>query len=162
MEKKRSIINIFDILVIIAAFGIAAALFLMRGDRQTEDTREAIPTKEINWSVEFVDVPENVAGMIAAGDTLYDNETGAKLGTVTSVAVGENLKKTKVSATGEVKFTAVPDTKSVLVGLKASVSESERDIKADGIVNIRVGKAVIARGPGYICGGNVVIIERGE
>ena len=85
MEKKRSIINLFDIIVIILAAAVAVLLFVARGAKDNETTLTVAPSIELRYTLELNDVLEETAGDIKVGDTLYDNENSAVLGTITAV-----------------------------------------------------------------------------
>ena len=162
MEKKRSIINLFDIIVIILAAAVAVLLFVARGAKDNETTLTVAPSIELRYTLELNDVLEETAGDIKVGDTLYDNENSAVLGTITAVEDKERTRRTTVEETGEIKLAPVPGYKTVIVSLTGSAVDGEREMKVDGLTNIRVGRGIAVRGPGYYAAGNVIEIERGE
>lgn len=162
MEKKRSIINLFDIIVIILAAAVAVLLFVARGAKDNESTLTVAPTIELRYTIELAEVLEETASDIKVGDTLYDSENSAVLGTITAVEITERTRKTVVEETGEIKLAPVPGYKTVIVSLVGSALDGEREMKADGLTNIRVGRGIAVRGPGYYASGNVIGIERGE
>lgn len=163
-KKGRSIINLFDIVLIVIALVLGAALFLSsRGSAGEQDTPSLSGNRTpVRYSIELSSVEQNVVDLFKEGDPLVDREKKYNIGTIESVEVSpgrrlvndyENNRQIYVEEPGRYLLTVTVITEGVI---------DERNITLDGGYILRIGKTVYGKLPGGVFQGTVVAIEREE
>lgn len=164
-KKGRSVVNLFDIALLLVALALGALLYL--GSRETNVPGQDVPVisakkADIRYTIEITSLTEDTAAQFKAGDPLIDVEKKYILGTVESVEVGpsrrlvtdfDSLKRVRAEEPGRV---------TVLLTVTAEAVIEERNITVDGGYVIKVGRTVLGKVPGCVFSAPVVAIERVE
>jgi len=120
-------------------------------DETVEDTSVGIGDKELVYSVRFEDIRSFTADEFHVGDRLYDNATGANLGTITEVDV-RPYADVRMDENGNAKFTEKPEKYSAYVTLTARCTETDNSYFIDGKNELKVGAMLQGRTKWVLCG----------
>ncbi len=133
--------------------GYAAGGYVVgvRTDETVEDTSVGIGDKELVYSVRFEDIRAFTANELHVGDRLYDNATGANLGTITEVDV-RPYADVRMDENGNAKFTEKPEKYSAYVTLTARCTETDNSYFIDGKNELKVGAMLQGKTKWVLCG----------
>jgi hypothetical protein len=159
MKIKNWRLNIFDIIIIVAA--IVAAVFLVRAaDSGVSGIIAPGKSVTVRYTIELINMVEPSADLIKPGDKLLDKIEKYPLGTVISAQSAPYLASSKNSLTGAYILTIEPERQSATIVMEASATETDSAISVGGF-EIRTGGAVNITGPGYGGLGYITAVERG-
>lgn len=143
-KEKKSILNIFDIVVLALCAALAAAFFIINSMVPTVDMTPEL--YEVHYTLEIVGMKNKLAYEVLPGDVLTE-KSGVVLGEVVSV---------------EVTPAAAANTETATVRMVARCTQSERWVKINDSFILRVGTAVTVEGPGYSGSGYITDLEIGD
>ncbi len=123
----------------------------IKGEEAVQDSSVGIGDKEIVYSVRFEDIRSFTAEEFHVGDRLYDNATGANLGTITEVDV-RPYADVRMDEYGNAKFTEKPEKYSAYVTLTARCTETDNSYFIDGKNELKVGAMLQGRTKWVLCG----------
>ena len=121
------------------------------GAAPVADESVGIGDKELIYSVRFEDIRSFTADEFHVGDRLYDNATGANLGTITEVDV-RPYADVRMDENGNAKFTEKPEKYSAYVTLTARCTETDNSYFIDGKNELKVGAMLQGRTKWVLCG----------
>lgn len=156
-KKLFGIFNIVDILLIlllIAAGGIGAKLFLGGG------TEQAAEQKSYSYVVLGQEVLEETADFPVIGGNAYNSSTGVYLGQVTKVESEPHTETIYHAASGSYQKVSVPEYCDLSLTITGNGTETERDIIVEG-TTVKVGKELNVKGKGYAFKGYIVEVREG-
>ncbi len=164
-KQRRSIFNLFDLVLIVIAVALGVILFL--NARQDEDPAAGTvgltgDRVNVRFTVEIQEAEEVVTDILKEGEPLVDREKKYNLGTVESVEVGPAFRAVTDYETQTYRLTEVPGLYRALVTVTTEGVADERSITVDGGYVVRVGKTVYGKVPGGAFSGTIVAIERVE
>ncbi len=169
MEKKdkkgRSVVNLFDIALILVALALGGLLYYV--NRQAGTPGQDVPVisakkTTVRYTVEVSSLTEDVADQFKAGDALIDVVKKYILGTVESVEKGPSRRLVTDFEREEQVLAEEPDRYTLLLTVTADAVLEERNITVDGGYVIRIGKSIQGKVPGCVFNGTVVAVERVE
>ena len=165
-SKRKWLFLVVDIVlatsILFAIFFIASLLtpFSLSGKNRAEQ-------RDITFSVEFVNVQSDMVDTLHVGDVVTDAETGAVLGTVTSVeihpyeAFGEVAQYDETLGKYVVSRITYPETqKTVTVTLETTADYTEGIGYMAGDSRIAVGKTYTLRFPEYTGSGSCIAFSK--
>lgn len=120
-------------------------------DEAVADTSVGIGDKELVYSVRFEDIRSFTADEFHVGDRLYDNTTGANLGTITAIDM-RPYADVRMNENGEAKYTEKPDKFSAYVTLTARCTETDNSYFIDGKNELKVGAMLQGKTKWVLCG----------
>ena len=160
-EKKKPIIlrflNLFDIILILAAIALVAVLFF--GKNQSPDA----PTAEVStitYTIELTGLFSDAAELIEPGDSLVDRIKKYDLGTVVDVEIVPFLRQSEDHVNGGLIETELSMQNSAILTVSSACTQTATAVTLAGGYVIRVGTSVNVKGPGYYGSGYVLSIER--
>lgn len=161
-KQRRSIFNLFDLVLIVIAVILGIVLYL--GARRDEDPAGTAGLTgdrvNVRYTVEIQEVEAFVTDMLKEGEPLVDREKKYNLGTIESVEVGPAVRAVVDYETETHRFTEVPGRFRALVTVTTEGVADERSITVDGGFVVRIGKTVYVKIPGGVFTGTIVAIER--
>ncbi len=120
-------------------------------DETVEDTSVGVGDKEIVYSVRFEDIRDFTTNGFHVGDRLYDDATGANLGTITEVDV-RPYADVRMDENGNAKFTQKPEKYSAYITLTARCTETDSSYFIDGKNELKVGAMLQGKTKWVLCG----------
>lgn len=120
-------------------------------DEAVADTSVGIGDKELVYSVRFEDIRSFTADEFHIGDRLYDNATGANLGTITTIDI-RPYADVRMNENGEAKYTEKPDKFSAYITLTARCTETDNSYFIDGKNELKVGAMLQGKTKWVLCG----------
>ncbi len=156
LDKKGrlfGLVNLIDLLVIalVIVVGIGAFWYLNRGKAEAAN-------KTVIYTVEFRYKKADYAEKVTIGAPVADSVKGFHLGTAESVQTIPDYDIVYNEETGQFVKAEIPDQYRVLLTIRASGTENEREIRAEGQV-IKVGGQMYIKGKGFASEGFCVGIE---
>ena len=165
-KKKKNILgifNLFDIILIIIAIALAAAIALLSRDNSSGALVGKPQTQtEVRYTVELKEIENDAAESIKVGDKVIDRIKKYSIGTVESVEIVPARRSVPDEGSNVKRFTEVPNLKSAIVTIVAPATETDKDITVDGGYVIKTGMEVNARMPGFNAVGYIIDVERSE
>ncbi|MDR0445988.1 MAG: DUF4330 domain-containing protein [Oscillospiraceae bacterium] len=157
-RKFKLRINLFDIVIIIAALG--AGFLLLRltdsGDGTVLGTGKPVT---LNYTLELFNLPAGTAELIAAGDRLTEVVEKRYVGTVVSVEYGPYMPTSKNSLTGDYILAEIPEREVAVIEVTLEAVDTGNEINASGFVP-RAGMSLSVTGRGYAGPGVILDIKR--
>lgn len=157
--QKRSILNIFDIVVIIIAIALAAVLFLYKSGGTEAVLAE---TGTVTYTIELTSLQNYSTDLISEGDKLVDNIKKYDIGTIKSVDVTNTVRQAKDMESGATYDVELDSLKTAIIVVESECTETDTQITVAGGYTIRVGLSVNVKGPGYYGTGYIIAVDRGE
>lgn len=162
-KKGRSIINVFDIVLIALAAVLAVVYLTTRGSAPAASPVETAPsTKTVTYTVEVTELDESYADAVKAGDQIVDRIKKYNIGTVESVEVSESLRNVRIAKDGTVERVPVPGCVTLHINVTAQAAVSDRTITVDGGYELKVGLMCSFKTPGFYGSGAIIKVGRIE
>ena len=158
-KKRRSLLNLFDIVVILIGLVLAAVLLI---PRQSGPENVAPERGTVRYTIELTGMLNGSAEQIEPGDALVDRVKKYEIGTVQSVEVYTTTRLVEDYEKGVVWNAPLSTQQSALIVVEAPCTQSDMEILVGGGFTIRVGLSVNVNGPGYYGSGTIVAVERGN
>lgn len=158
-KGKYSILNLFDIIVIIIAVLLAVLLFA-KGKTRTDGTQ--ITSDKITYTLELTGMQNGSAELVRPGDRLTDKIKKYDIGTVVSVTVKTSTNQVEDYENGGIIDSPVSGKETAVIVVEAPCKETDSQITVGGGYAVRVGASANVRGPGYAGTGYIIDIERGD
>ena len=168
MEKenkagKRSLFNLFDIVLILIALALAA-LFLLGRDRGSSGTaaETSARTVTVHYTVEAADLDEAWSEAVKQGDPVVDRIKKYSVGTVEDVEVTPALRSVINYDAETLDQVEIPGrvTLYITIAAEAVVEDNDGDINIDGGYILKVGNTASLKTPSFTFSGAVVAVER--
>ncbi|MCD7902587.1 MAG: DUF4330 domain-containing protein [Oscillospiraceae bacterium] len=159
-KPRRSIFNLFDIVVIAIIVVLALALCLSRSSGGSASGDTASGSRTVRYMVEFTGIQNGAAALMQPGDELVDKIKKYDIGTVVSVEIDNTRKLTQDYTNGGMVDSALETQQTATAVIEAECTETDADILVSGGYAIKVGTSVSAKGPGYQYSGTIIGIER--
>ena len=115
------------------------------------DSSVGIGDKELIYSVRFEDIRSFTADQFHVGDRIYDNATGANLGTITEIDI-RPYADMRMDENGNAKFSEKPEKYSAYITLSARCTETDNSYFIDGKNELKIGAMLQARTKWVLCG----------
>lgn len=164
-NKKHSIFNVFDLVLIGIAAVLAAVLILSRFVSPQGGDQPNMPVGlgdgKVTYTVEFI-LDEDQRDFIHVGDRVTDRVKHYNLGTVEAVEVTDALRYVPDFTTGKVVGAAIPGQVAVRVTITGGAVVTNKGTMVDGGYPLYLGINVNAVFPEINVNGMVVNIERGQ
>lgn len=161
-NKFRFKLNLFDTIVLVLAFCVAAVLgYKMMKPAATEETATS-SVETVRYTVQFQKMLEGTGSLIRPGDELEDTVKNYKLGTVVSTEIIPATMRVLDVERRKVVQAEIPGREDVLVLVEAPCTMGESSLLLDGGYKLRVNAPAYIRGNGYMAVGPIVSIEREE
>ncbi len=154
MEKKKFKINIVDIIIVVIVIAACAIGYSLT------HKESVVETKNIRYTVEFIDNPIGFGENIHEGDEITDNIKNYYMGKVVSVESVPYKKLIEDKEEVMWKESEIEGRETEIVTLEAPVTESGSDFKVNGYYTVKAGLEVAAKGPGYAGRGYILTVER--
>ena len=158
-KKRRSILNLFDIVVILVALALAAVLLIPR--QSASDSPDA-ESGTVRYTIELTGMQNGSAELIQEGDSLVDRIKRYSIGTVQSVEVTNTLRQVEDYENGVVRYVESSTLQTAILVIEAPCTQTDTQITVSGGYAIRVGLPVSVLGPGYYGTGYILAVERGQ
>ena len=165
MEKKKRKINVVDVaIILILTLLIAAfAFFAIPGTKIAWDNSE--PTLEktmIRYKVSIEGFAEEYKDLIKVGEEIRNAEFDCEVGKVVAVEPAENTIVYNYSKTEQKMVPAeVPDSYKCMITVETECEESDKAYYV-GAIQVKTGKKMPFKTPGYAFTGVIMDIERSE
>ncbi len=164
-NKKHSLFNVFDLVLIGIALVLAAILVIARfaGPRDTAqpDGPAGIESGKVTYTVEFT-LDEAERDTIRVGDRVTDKVKHYNLGTVSAVEIAEATRSVPDLEAEKVVSAVIPGMIAMRVTVTANATVSNKGTMVDGGYPLYLGVSVNAVFPGINAVGSVIAIERGQ
>ncbi len=162
-QKRRSVINLFDIALILVALALGGLLYY--ANRQAGDPGQDVPTVStqkttVRYTVEVASLPEEMADQFKAGEPLIDVVKKYFIGTVESIEKGPSRRLVTDFDQKAQVLAEEPGRVTLLLHVTAEAVVEELSITVDGGYAVRIGKSVEGKLSGGVFRGTVVAIER--
>lgn len=162
-KKGRSVVNLFDIALILVALALGGLLYY--ANRQAGDPGQDVPTistqkTTIRYIVEVTSLPDEIADQFKAGEPLIDLAKKYILGTVESIEKNPSRRLVTDYDQQAQVLVEEPGRTTMLLHVTAEAEVEELRITVDGGYNIRIGKGMEGKLSGGVFRGTVVAIER--
>ena len=157
-NKKHSLFNLFDIVVIALILILAAVLLLVN----VGQSRESEDAGTVTYTMLLEGMRNNSGNLISPGDELVDKVKKYNIGTVVSVDVETAERQVNDYENGGLVDSVVEDQQNAIVIVEADCTETSSQITVDGGYIIRAGLTVSVRGPGYWGTGYIISVDRGD
>ncbi len=154
--KKRSVFNLFDIVVLLVIVVLAAVLIMIRSGGAEQVFAEPQP---IHYTLELTSLINGSGSDIKVGDQLMDRIAKYDIGVVEEVEVTPMRNLVSDLENGTLVLREVPDHENVYVTLSADAIITDTEITVSTGYIIRVGSSVSVSGPGYQAAGTIVAIR---
>ena len=160
-KPKRRLLTTFDI-VLIAVVVVIAALFLVwKASQNTSGDVQTVASQTVRFTMEFIDVVEELPQYISEGDALVETTKNTSIGEVVSYS----FEKTKVwkddLETGGLKMLETDAPTALITAEVLCDSTDSAFLTKSGGIELRVGEPIGIYGPGYWAKGYIVAVERG-
>ncbi len=160
-KRGRSIINVFDIVLIALAVVLAAVYLISRGSAPASSpTQPAAGTVSVSYTVEITELDELYAGDVKAGEPIVDRIKKYNIGTVESVETEPAMRNVDNRAEGTVERAPVPGCVTLYVNVTAQGVVSGSSIVIDGGYELKVGLPCSFKTPGFSGAGAIVRVGR--
>lgn len=160
-KKKRSIFNLFDIVVILIAAVLAVILLAPRKAPAPAGDDTAAGGK-VRYTIELSEMRNGTEQLIQPGDTLVDKIKKYDMGTVESVEIRPAIRQGEDLVDGRRVESELSSQKTAIVTVVADCTETDTGITVAGGFEVLVGVPVYAKGPGYYSAGYIIGIERND
>ncbi len=160
-KKGRGVINLFDIVLLLAALALGVLLYIgSRDEPVTVETKhETVP---ILYTVEFQRTEESFPGYIHVGDPVVDRIKKYNVGVVESVEYEPYTRLVPDYESSTMVLSEEPGRVTVRVTIRTEARITERDVIIDGGYVTRVGESVNLKFPETIGLGTTVVMEKVE
>lgn len=159
-KKKRSILNLFDIIVILIAAVLGVVLLASRSGSSSDGT--AANTHSVRYTIELSEMRNGAEELIKPGDVLVDKIKKYDMGTVESVEIKNSVRQVEDLTDGKIIESELSTLKTAIVTVVADCTETATGITVAGGFEVMVGLPVYAKGPGYYSAGYIIGIERND
>lgn len=165
MEKKKRKVNVVDVfIVIIAIILVAAFAFFATGAPKREEgvTTDEVKDTTIKYTLSVENFTEEFKDLIKVGEEIRNVDFDCEVGKVVAVAPAEPMTQYNYSETeGKMVKSDVPGKYKCLITVESECAESENNYYI-GAIQLKVGKSMSFKTPGYTFKGIVMSIEGGE
>lgn len=155
--KKPFKFNIIDVLLILLLLAIAAALIYFFFFRTATVT--STDSYSAEYVIESLEIREEFASLIKAGDKLIDTSKQRELGEVISVEYVPSTRTTVNTETGEQIEVTVPEKLDVYITVRSDDIVFDGNYKIGGSYDLFVGTYFSYRTPGFASVGNCVSMK---
>ena len=161
MEKKKRRINVVDVfIVIVAAALIAAFAYFAVGDSGINTDTKGEAT--IRYDVSIEGFAEEYKDLVKVGDKISNVDFDCEVGKVVAVAPAEHTVVYNYNKAEQKMVAAeVPDSYKCLITVETKCEEADLGYHV-GAVQIKTGKKMNFRTPGFAFAGIIMDIERSE
>lgn len=154
MEKRKHKFNIFDVIVILLA--AAAAFGIWKIATGGGEVREVT----LSFVMQSAPVPEDVADNVAAGDGVYDKESGALIGRVVTCDSRQALY-TGTSKSGASATSDYPGFRTLYITCTAEARADSGSFVSGG-VTVSAGRKYTLMLPHLYCEAECISVESEE
>ena len=149
--QKARRFNLADTVIVTVLLLIVALLIKLFIGEYTD----YIPTSDrIEYSVEVINADADIAYLLNAGQTVYDSETGADVGTVTGISISNSVYSEYDASSGSYTNFTYPDLLDVTVVISSPYKEADIGYDVNG-VSIVTGKPFVFRTESAYAYGNI-------
>ena len=157
-KTKRSFgFNIIDVILIVLLLAIAGALVYFFFFRTTTIT--STETYSAEYVIESIEIREEFANLIKAGDKITDTSKQRELGEVISVEYVPSTRTTVNVDTGEQTEVTVPEKLDVYITVRSDNVILDGNYKIEGSYDLFVGTYFSYRTPGFASVGTCVSMK---
>ena len=165
MEKKKGRVNVIDVFIVIIAIILVAAFAHFatnKPQRATGETSDEIFDATVKYTVSVDEFSEEFKDLIKVGEKIRNVDFDCEVGKVVAVTPAEPMTQYNYSETeGKMVKSNVPNKYKCLITVESECAESENNFYI-GAIQLKVGKSMSFKTPGYTFKGTVMSIEGGE
>ena len=149
-KKRKMRFNIIDLLLIVIAVAVVAALLYVFLPNSFIKSIFADESVTIQYAIEFKGVDEAFLESIKENDIVIDSVTKAELGTVTAVDYSTQYTELKYDEeSGNGVLSVVPNKHNVIVTITATAAHDADKGYTVGGLRIAVGELIAVRFPNF-------------
>lgn len=154
--EKKARFTVFDGILIVLMLCVAAVIAYML---IVVPMQSMSPEKDLEFMIEVPTTTQDIASLIHTGDTV--TVSGKGKATVTDVIIEPAEKLVLDAITGAYKFSEVPERYDLYVTVRASATETDKEIAVQG-TPVLIGEKLSVEGKGYSVNGAVLDMAFGE
>lgn len=151
MRVRKAKFNVVDLVII-----IVIVLILLFGIYKyiTDFSSFGTESVSITYVIEVDQIDNTYTGNVSIGDTVFDADTGNKIGTVVSTESTKAMY-TGADSNGEQVVSEMPDKSNLFITIKADADYSDNEYTISNS-EVYVGKTLSVELPNLFCTGSCV------